>query len=133
MGDKLKDDGYCFVCGKSNPYGLGLEFKQTDHGVTASFCADRRFQGYKGIVHGGIIAALLDEASVKALLLRGIKAVTAEINLRFKNPLSVNEEAIVNADIVQSHGKLHVIRAEIVNSGSKVIAHSMAKLFRYDE
>ncbi|MEE9523283.1 MAG: PaaI family thioesterase [Thermodesulfovibrionales bacterium] len=129
----LIDDGYCFVCGKSNPNGLKVEFKNTANGVTAEFSAGKNLQGYKDIVHGGIIATLLDEASVKALLSKGIRAVTAEITLRFKNPLFINENAIINADIGHERGKLFEIDAEIRKIDGEIIAQSRAKLFRHEE
>lgn len=127
------DDGYCFVCGKLNPVGLKVEFTRTDNGVTAEFVAGKNLQGYKDVVHGGIIATLLDEASVKALLLREIKAVTAEITLRFKNPLFIKEHAIINAKINHERGKLYEVRSEMKKVNGDVIAESTAKLFRYDE
>jgi len=129
----LIDDGYCFVCGKSNPNGLKVEFKKTDNGVTAEFSAGKNLQGYKDIVHGGIIATVLDEASVKALLSRGIKAVTAEITLRFKKTLFINENAIINADIGRERGRLYEINAEIRKMDGELIAQSSAKLFRHEE
>ena len=133
MTAELIDDGYCFVCGKSNPNGLKVEFTKTDSGVTAEFSAGKNLQGYKDIVHGGIIATLLDEASVKALFSRGIKAVTAEITLRFKNPLFINENAIINADIGRERGRLYEIKAEIRKMDGELIAQSNAKLFLYEE
>jgi uncharacterized protein (TIGR00369 family) len=130
---ELLDDGYCFACGKSNPNGLKVEFKRTDHGAAAEFVADKNFQGYKDIVHGGIIATLLDEAGAKALLTRGIKAVTAEMTLRFKNPLFINERAIINADIERERGRLYEIKASIKRVNGEMIAQSKAKLFRHEE
>lgn len=133
MTEGLIDDGYCFVCGKLNPNGLKVEFTETNSGVTAEFSAGKKLQGYKDIVHGGIIATLLDEASVKALHSKGIKAVTAEITLRFKNPLFINENAIINADIGHERGRLYEIKAEIRKMDGELIAQSNAKLFRYEE
>jgi acyl-coenzyme A thioesterase PaaI-like protein len=129
----LIDDGYCFVCGKSNPVGLKVEFTRTENGVKADFFGGKNLQGYKDIVHGGIIATLLDEASVKALLFREIKAVTAEITLRFKNPLFINEHAIINAEIKHERGRIYEVRSEIKKVNGDIIAKSTAKLFRHDK
>jgi len=129
----LEDDGHCFVCGKSNPNGLKVDFNKTDNGVTAQFSADKRYQGYKDIVHGGIIASLLDEASVKALVLRGIKAVTAEISLRYKTPLYVYENVIINAAMGKIRGKVYEVDAEILKMNGDVVARSKAKLMYYGE
>lgn len=52
----------CFVCGINNPYGLHLRFYETAPGeVIAEYIVPEHFQGYPGIVHGGIVAAMLDE------------------------------------------------------------------------
>lgn len=57
----------CFVCGMANPFGLGLRFYQTGEGeVTAEYTVPEHFQGYPGIVHGGVVAAMLDEIAGRA-------------------------------------------------------------------
>ena len=53
----------CFVCGLENKFGLHLRFYQTGEGeVTVETSVPNHFQGYPGIVHGGIVASLVDEA-----------------------------------------------------------------------
>lgn len=55
---------HCFVCGLTNPYGLKLRFYETGPGeVTAEYTVPERFQGYPGVVHGGIVTAMLDEVT----------------------------------------------------------------------
>jgi acyl-coenzyme A thioesterase PaaI-like protein len=59
----------CFVCGVENPVGLHLKFYQTSpNEVTANLTVPEYYQGYPGILHGGIAAALLDEAAGRALM-----------------------------------------------------------------
>ena len=54
----------CFVCGVRNPFGLHLRFYQSGPGeVTANYTVSNEYQGYPGIVHGGIVAAMLDEVT----------------------------------------------------------------------
>ena len=130
---ELEDDGNCFVCGTLNPSGLGIEFQKTDEGAIATFSAEKRFQGYKNIIHGGIIAALLDEASVKALVMRGIKAVTAEITLRFRTPLRIGERATIHAYIGQQRGRVFEIEAEMKKGNGEIVALSKARVFQHGE
>jgi acyl-coenzyme A thioesterase PaaI-like protein len=53
---------HCFVCGLENPFGLHLRFHTTQPGeVTVEYTVPEQFQGYPGVVHGGITAAMLDE------------------------------------------------------------------------
>lgn len=126
---KLKDDHYCFVCGKENGGGLNLVFSFHDSKASAEFTLQKKFQGYKDIVHGGIVAAILDEAMIKAVLAQGIRAVTAEITVRFKNPLHTNEKAVVDAEIVKQGEKLIEAKAQIRGPDSSTIAEGKGKLY----
>jgi len=126
---ELQDDGYCFVCGKLNAEGLQLSFRKTEQGITARFSIPRRFQGYRNIVHGGIIAALLDEASVKLLALEGARAVTAEMNLRYRKPLRVEENAEVRAFLKERQKRICLVDAMIKNQNGDTVASGTVKLF----
>lgn len=67
MRAKQPNSRHCFVCGVENPIGLHLKFYETGLGeVTADLNLPATYQGYPGIVHGGIIAAMLDEAAGRA-------------------------------------------------------------------
>lgn len=58
---------HCFVCGVSNPVGLNLRFYESSPGeVTSEYTVPEHFQGYPGVVHGGIVAAMLDEVAGRA-------------------------------------------------------------------
>ena len=57
----------CFVCGLSNPFGLKLRFYETSPGEVCAECVlGEPYQGYPGVVHGGVVAAMLDEAAGRA-------------------------------------------------------------------
>lgn len=59
----------CFVCGLENPAGLRIHFYETSPGVVeATYTAPDHFQGYPGVLHGGIVATILDETSGRALM-----------------------------------------------------------------
>jgi uncharacterized protein (TIGR00369 family) len=126
----LEDDHYCFICGKNNPSGLHLKFSLLDGKVQAEFLSQKIHQGYKNIVHGGIISALLDEAMVKASLLQGMPAVTAEITVRFKNPLMTGEKSFVEAEITNTHKRIIETSAVMKKMDNTLIAEAHAKLLR---
>jgi uncharacterized protein (TIGR00369 family) len=132
MGKKLEDDHYCFVCGEKNPSGLHLNFSLHDGKVMTEFIPEKIHQGYKDIIHGGLISTLLDEAMVKAALMHGMPAVTAEITVRFRNPLMAGEKAIVEAAIVKVNKKIIETSAIMKKTDNTVIAESYAKLLRQD-
>lgn len=58
---------HCFICGMENPVGLHLHIYETAPGeVESSYVAPDHFQGYPGVLHGGIVAAIVDEISGRA-------------------------------------------------------------------
>ena len=67
MTEIVKYSG-CFVCGDKNPDGLRIRFFTEGEEAVAECIADARFQGFKGIYHGGLTATLLDEIMAKAVL-----------------------------------------------------------------
>lgn len=128
---KLKDNDYCYVCGKNNPEGLAVDFA-IDHGqksIIGRFTPQRRHQGYEGIIHGGILSALLDEAMAKLAFSLGIPAVTAEITVKFKSPAAPGEELQVTGRLIEESRRL--IRATArIERGPVVIAEAAGKLLR---
>ena len=78
----------CIICGELNPRSLKLSFEVAeDSAVSTRFSADARLQGYDGILHGGVIAALLDAAMAHCLFHNGIQAVTGDLRIRFSHPV----------------------------------------------
>ncbi len=108
------DNGRCFACGRDNPVGLRLEFRLDEQGrASAEFVPREEFQGFAGVVHGGIVCAVLDEAMAWALILRGKMPVTASLNARFHKPVRVGTRVRVIGEIVQAAARRYVLRAEI--------------------
>ncbi len=123
----LEDDGYCFACGRNNDEGLGLAFKTEDGKTSAEFVPRKAHQGFKDIVHGGIITAVLDEAMMKAVISRGVFAMTAEIEVRFRNPLLVGDRAVVEAEI-HSVGRRFIEASAVLKKAGGVVAVASAKM-----
>jgi acyl-coenzyme A thioesterase PaaI-like protein len=66
---KQPNSRHCFVCGLENPAGLQLKIYQVEPGVIeTTFTAPQHFQGYPGVLHGGIAATILDEISGRSLM-----------------------------------------------------------------
>ncbi|HSK88415.1 MAG TPA: PaaI family thioesterase [Anaerolineales bacterium] len=66
-GQRQPNSTYCFICGRENPVGLHLHIYETAPGeVTSTYVAPEHFQGYPGVLHGGIVAAMIDEISGRA-------------------------------------------------------------------
>jgi acyl-coenzyme A thioesterase PaaI-like protein len=95
------------VCGKHNPDGLQLTFQlDAATGITQSeFVPQTNHQGYEGMVHGGILASLMDEVMAHSLWQRGIPAVTAKMQLRYRDPVPVGERLIIYGRLLHERGK----------------------------
>jgi len=128
---ELKDNQRCYVCGKDNPNGLQVRFAvdHTARTITGRFTPRREHEGWEGIVHGGIIAALLDEAMVKLAAHLGEPAVSAEITVKFKAPVASGEELVVTGTIIKDARRLIEAEARI-EKGLIVVAEAKGKLLR---
>lgn len=125
---ELQDDGFCFVCGKNNKCGLNLSFNYVDGKVVSHFNPSKIHQGYKDIVHGGIITAILDESMIQAAINEKIMPLTAEISVRFKNPLFINDSTIIEAEIIEKNPRLVTAHSVIKRIDGSIIAEAYAKL-----
>jgi len=81
----------CFVCGLQNPVGLKLAFYEDPESgqVRAEFTVPDEYQGYPGVVHGGIVSAILDEVSGRAVLVHGSDEnlmATLRLTVRYRRP-----------------------------------------------
>jgi acyl-coenzyme A thioesterase PaaI-like protein len=122
---RLEIDDYCFACGRENPIGLKLRFESAADGVSAEFTPCREHQGFIGLVHGGIITTLLDEAMAHAIIAGGFRAVTARMELSFKQPLLIGNRAVVLGKVDEQRGKLIKATAEI-RQNDRVVAKASA-------
>ncbi|MGH7682061.1 MAG: PaaI family thioesterase [Candidatus Eiseniibacteriota bacterium] len=109
----LDDDAMCFCCGPKNPIGLKLEFEETPEGRMRTIWTPRKeHQGFKDVVHGGLVATVLDEVMVRLLYLRDIHAVTAGLETRLSRPLRCGTSYRFEGWIVQDRGRAVITEAE---------------------
>ena len=126
----LIDNNYCFACGSNNPDGLKLEFKYSEDGGKAetTYIPPEKFQGWKGIVHGGIITTLLDELMAKAAIKNGYQVLTGEITTRFKNPAKTLEPLRCEAEIEKANKKILYVKGTAYNKEGDIVAESRSKM-----
>ncbi|HTZ17350.1 MAG TPA: PaaI family thioesterase [Dissulfurispiraceae bacterium] len=131
---EIIDEGRCFVCGNENEHGLRLSFTSENGRTVSEFTLQKYFQGYKDIIHGGIISAILDEAMIHAAVSEKLSPVTAEITVRFKQPLSVGRPAMVIAELTNKGPRLIEARARLSDRTSgALIAEATGKLIPLKE
>lgn len=124
----LEQENYCFVCGKNNPRGLKLKINADNGKTEFVFRARKEYEGWKGIIHGGIVSTLLDEAMVWACTSAGYKTVTAEINVRFRKPLYVGTTVKVEGRIEDVKKRL-IIAYGVVFDDKEIYAEGRGKFF----
>ena len=108
----------CVVCSSGNTLGLQLDFKRSDDGaMVGHFYCDKTLEGYSGLLHGGVISAVLDGAMTNCLFAAGHRAVTADFRVRFRHPVVTGQMATVRARISQSRPPVHELKAEIIQNG----------------
>ncbi len=115
-----RNASHCFVCGPDNPIGLKLTFRAYQDGVQATFVPTDLHVGYDGLVHGGILAALVDDALANIWFMRGQPAVTGRIEVRFRRPVRPGDHLVVTARPTGSRGGLHTGRVVITRDGTVV-------------
>ena len=106
---------FCQVCGAN--HSLGLRFKTSECGVTASIQASPEWQGYEGIMHGGMIATLLDAAMTHCLFHNQIEAMTAALNVRYLAPVRCTGHIDVAARLIGRRRLVYELSAELRVAG----------------
>ncbi|MBI2870055.1 MAG: PaaI family thioesterase [Chloroflexi bacterium] len=122
-------DSLCFGCGQNNPIGLKLTFHPDKDQIRTEFTAGRQYQGWPGILHGGIISCILDEAMSHVARFVGKECITARMEVRFKQPIPVEEPLVITSSLVKDGRKLVETAARIALRDGTVVAESSAVQF----
>ncbi len=127
--NKQANSRHCFVCGVENPFGLHLNFYEEEPGrVSAEIIVPEHFQGYPGVVHGGIIAAMLDEVSGRTML-RGDPPrwmVTAKLDIRYRKPVPTETKIYLEGRAKEDNGKVAVVTGTIFSADRTILAEAEA-------
>jgi uncharacterized protein (TIGR00369 family) len=119
----------CFVCGEANAQGLRLRFETDGRVVQSRFTPGASHAGFQGVVHGGILATLLDEIMVWACAVQAKKfGFCAEMTVRFQQPAAPGAELIAEAELVENRrGRVFEAKAVLRNSAGEVVASATGK------
>lgn len=129
MDDLVKQPNsqMCFVCGMENPIGLGLFFYEDGDGrVVATFTPREEHQGYPGLLHGGIAAALLDEVLGRVAIGRGVWLMTARMEIRYKQMIPLDQPLTVVGETVRETRRLLEAKGELRLADGTVAATATA-------
>lgn len=133
--DKQPNSRMCFLCGVENPVGLRLPiYSDPDNArVVAPVTVPEHFQGYPGVVHGGIVATMLDEVAGRAILLDGGAAalmVTVRLEVKYRQPTPTATPLLVVGRVTQSGRTRARARGEIRLPDGTVTAEAELLLSR---
>ncbi len=115
----VEADSGCFVCGVDNPAGLNARFDvhRENGSASAQLTLGQQYQGWKDVIHGGILATLLDEVAIYACRSRGEQFVTVEISVRFRKPVPVGSLIDLRGQIVENKRKIFSVKSKIEIDG----------------
>ncbi len=115
----------CFVCGKESKIGLKVNFEITETGARASYTSGEEFEGFKGVVHGGILCALLDEIMWKSINGQtGSITMTAKMEVRFKKPALMGIPMVIEGTVLNRKRNFFEAKGVISDSEGDVIAEA---------
>ena len=120
---------HCFGCGAANDTGMKLTFELDFDArrTRGQFALGPKFAGGGGFAHGGIIAVVLDEAMSKLSRLAEERAVTAEMSVEYRRPVSVDQEIVVEGWQEQEKGRNRFRVAEIRDLQGNVLARGKGR------
>jgi uncharacterized protein (TIGR00369 family) len=134
--EKQRSSRTCFACGRQNPVGLRVEW-YNDHEakqVRATVVVPQHFNSYPGVVHGGIIATLLDETSGRSLLLDGDNdsnlMVTLKLEVKYRRPVPTGQPLTLRGWTIQRTPTRAKVAAQLLLPDGSLAAEAETVLVR---
>jgi acyl-coenzyme A thioesterase PaaI-like protein len=127
METRQPNSRHCFVCGVANPYGLKLKFYQHKPGeVSTNITLPELYQGYPGIVHGGIVAAMLDEVAGRTHMGGDPPRFmyTARMEIRYRNSVPVGQPLHLVGHAGRSKGRTASASSAIYTADGTLLAEA---------
>jgi len=117
------DDGRCIGCGPEAQHGLHMRFDvNEDKSVEATVTVPAGFQGWRDVVHGGVVALVLDEAMAYAAGAHGEIGMTADLKMRFRKSVPVGRPLTVRGHVLWRRRNVLGIAASIRDEAGTLLA-----------
>lgn len=128
LGLRARTQNGCVVCGQENPHGLRIHYvRERDGAITAEWRPTENWEGFEGIVHGGIISTVLDEAMSKAVAAMNYEALTGELKVRFRRHVAAGENLRIRGWVVEKVKRLVKAEATLTAADGSERAHAWAR------
>jgi acyl-coenzyme A thioesterase PaaI-like protein len=123
----LQDDRRCFACGPENADGMRLRFRYGDGWASAEWRPAQRFSGWTSMVHGGVVATLLDEAMAHAAIAAGVRAVTGRLEIRFRKAAPMDIVLVAHGRLEHRRGRMLELSATVTGEDGTLYAQATGK------
>jgi len=124
---KLPNSSYCFVCGLENDFGLKLSFYQEgDDTVVVDYSVPEQYQGYPGVVHGGIVTSMMDEILGRVFMINDPDRFmfTAKLVTRYRKPVPTNTPLKMVGKVVKDRGRIAESKVELFGPDEELLAEA---------
>jgi acyl-coenzyme A thioesterase PaaI-like protein len=105
---------HCFACGELNEHGLRLPLHLSGGRCWTELSLGAEFEGWEGIVHGGILATILDEVMAWSLVAEDHWGVTARLTTDFRRPVRVGRS-------ISAEGWLAASRRRVIDTEARIV------------
>jgi acyl-coenzyme A thioesterase PaaI-like protein len=128
---KQPNSDFCFVCGRKNPHGLYMTFFDNGQNeVYSDYTVPAAFQGYPGVVHGGIVAAMLDEVVARVAMIADHHhfMMSVRLEVKYRHPVPIEVPLHIVGRIERLRGRLGKAVGEIYLPDGQLAAESAMTL-----
>jgi acyl-coenzyme A thioesterase PaaI-like protein len=129
--NRQPNSDYCFVCGRKNPHGLYMTFYDDGKNqVFSEYTVSDEYQGYPGVVHGGIVAAMLDEVVARASMIGDPHhfMMSVKLDIKYRHPVPTETPLNVVGRIIKLRGRLGRAEGQVLLPGGLVAAEAALTL-----
>ena len=129
--NKQPNSDQCFVCGQHNPVGLYMHFHDNgENEVVSEYTVAARYQSYPGIVHGGILASMLDEVVGRVAMIGDHHhfMVSVKLQVLYRHPVPVETPLVIRGRIIRLRGRLGKAQGEIILPDGKIACEAAITL-----
>ena len=130
-----KGEYNCFGCSPGNDIGLHLEFWEDGDEMLAKWTPDERYEGWMGVLHGGIQATLLDEIAAWVVFVKlKTSGVTSEMNINYHKPLYLQKgEISVRGKLIKTEKRLAKLECTLFDGQNEACASALVTYFCFPE
>jgi len=130
-----KTQNGCFGCAPANPIGLRLTFEESERYLHAEWQPSPEYQGYVNVLHGGIIATLLDEIGAWCINVKsGTSGVTSSLTVNYLKPAYISKgNFTLDAEIVSSDHRITKLHCRLFDGDGTQCAEAQMDYYLYPE